>query len=113
MHMQFEINLSVRNLKRKPMRTAALILLTAFLSFSIFGGSMIIMSLQNGLNSYQSRLGADIVVVPYEARTKGTLESILLQGIPGYFYMDASYLEKIRTIDGIEAATPQFFLASA
>ena len=111
--MKFERQLARRNLSRKPVRTAALILLAAFLSFSVFAGSMIVLSLQNGLESYESRLGADIVVVPYEARSHGTLESILLQGIPGYFYMDETYLDKVRAISGVESASPQFYLASA
>ncbi|MBR1780600.1 MAG: ABC transporter permease [Oscillospiraceae bacterium] len=99
-------------MKRKPARTAALVLLAAFLSLSIFGGSLVITSLQNGLRSYEARLGADIVAVPYQARAKGTFESILLQGIPGMFYMDEQYYEKIKTIDGVERAAPQFYLAS-
>ncbi len=111
--MKFERQLARRNLSRRPVRTAALILLAAFLSFSVFAGSMIVLSLQNGLESYESRLGADIVVVPYEARSHGTLESILLQGIPGYFYMDETYLDKVRAISGVESASPQFYLASA
>ena len=111
--MKFERQLARRNLSRRPVRTAALILLAAFLSFSVFVGSMIVLSLQNGLESYESRLGADIVVVPYEARSHGTLESILLQGIPGYFYMDETYLDKVRAISGVESASPQFYLASA
>lgn len=111
--MRFERELSIKNLERKPVRTVALILLAAFLSFSVFGGSVIVMGLQNGLSNYEARLGADIVVVPYEAQTKGALESILLQGIPGYFYMDEQYFQKISSIEGVETAAPQFFLASA
>ncbi|MBQ8151617.1 MAG: FtsX-like permease family protein [Firmicutes bacterium] len=111
--MKFERDLAIKNMTRKPGRTVALIVLTAFLAFSILGGSIVITSLQKGLDSYESRLGADIVVVPYEAQTKGSLESILLQGIPGYFYMDAKNLEKVAQIDGVEAVSPQFFLASA
>lgn len=111
--MGFERRLARRNLARKPVRTAALVLLAAFLSFSIFAGSLVVLSLQKGLESYESRLGADIVVVPYEARSHGTLESILLQGIPGYFYMDETYLDQVRAISGVESASPQFYLASA
>ena len=110
--MRFARLLSLKNMKRKPARTAALVLLAAFLSLSIFGGSLVITSLQNGLRSYEARLGADIVAVPYQARAKGTFESILLQGIPGMFYMDEQYYEKIKTIDGVERAAPQFYLAS-
>lgn len=90
----------------------ALVILSAFLSFSIFGGSLVVLSLQNGLESYEARLGADIIVVPNQARSHGTVDSILLQGIPGYFYMDESYLEKIAAREGVEDASPQFFLAS-
>lgn len=111
--MGFERRLARRNLARKPVRMAALVLLAAFLSFSIFAGSLVVLSLQKGLESYESRLGADIVVVPYEARSHGTLESILLQGIPGYFYMDETYLDQVRAISGVESASPQFYLASA
>lgn len=111
--MKFTRYLSVKNLRRKHARTAALVILTAFLAFSIFGGSVIVASLQNGLESYKSRLGADIVAVPNEARSKGTLDDILLQGIPGYFYMDSSKLDKIRTIEGVEIASPQFYLATS
>ena len=89
------------------------ILIAAFLTFSVFAGSVIIASLQNGLKSYEARLGADIVAVPYAARSKGEFESILLQGIPGMFYMDEADYEKICRIDGVEAAAPQFYLASA
>ena len=111
--MSFEKNLSVKNLKRKPGRSAALILLAAFLSLSIFAGSVVVTSLRNGLDSYEARLGADIVAVPYEATTKKELEAILLQGIPGYFYMDGQYLDKIRATEGVAAASPQFYLATA
>ena len=111
--MSFIGNISVKNLKRKPARTAALVMLAAFLSFTVFCGTFVVSSLKNGLASYKARLGADIVVVPDKARSKGTLDSILLQGIPGYFYMDGSVLDKIRNIEGVETATPQFYLATA
>ena len=80
--MQFERFLSIRNMQRKPARTLALMLLAALLSMTIFAGAVVITSLTNGLKSYTDRLGADVVVVPYKARTKGNFESILLQGIP-------------------------------
>ena len=111
--MNFIRELAKKNLKKRPARTAALILIAAFLTFSVFAGSFIIAGLQNGLKSYEERLGADIVAVPYSARSKGAFESILLQGIPGTFYMDSSDYEKIAAIEGVETAAPQFYLASA
>ena len=111
--MKFVRKLSILNIGRKKGRSAALIALTAFLALFVFGGSLIVLSLQNGLKSYKDRLGADIIVIPNESRSKGMLDSILLQGIPGYFYMDADVLGKVRQTEGVEIASPQFYLASA
>ena len=55
--------LSVKNLARKPGRTTALVLLTAFLALAVFGGSVITLSLRAGLRSLEARLGADIILV--------------------------------------------------
>ncbi len=110
--MKFELDLAIKNIKGQKIRSAALIILAALLSCSLLSGSLIIGSLKNGLNSYSSRLGADIVVVPKEAGT-GNIDSILLQGIPGYFYMDEDIASKIRNIEGVREASPQFYLASA
>ena len=104
--------LPFRNLARKQGRTWALILLTAFLSLSMFGGSMIVLSLRSGLNSLEARLGADIIVVPKAAKTKVNLETMLLQGTTGAFYMDAATLNNVCAVNGVEKAAPQTFLAS-
>jgi putative ABC transport system permease protein len=104
--------LSGRNLIRKPGRTAALILLTAFLALAVFGGSVVILSLRSGLQSLEARLGADIILVPSEAQSKVSFQNMFLQGTTGAFYMDASVLEKAMEVPGVEKAAPQTFLAS-
>lgn len=106
-------SLPFRNLAGRPGRTAALVLLTAFLSFTILGGTLTVSSLRTGLASLEARLGADIMVVPYEAVTKSSLENIVLQGNTGYFYMDSSYLDKVAAREGIDQISAQFYLASA
>ena len=88
-------------------------LLSAFLCFAVLGGSLFISGLKSGLNSLQTRLGADIMVVPKEAASKSRLEDIVLQGNPGYFYMDRSVMDKLGTMEGIARMSPQFFLATA
>ena len=104
--------LPLRNLVRKPGRTWALILLTAFLSLSVFGGSMVVASLRSGLNSLEARLGADVIVLPREAKTKLNFENILLQGTTSAFYMDAGLMDRISVIEGVDKVAPQTFLAS-
>ena len=100
------------NLCRRPGRTIALALLTAFLSFSLFGGSVVVMSLRRGLESLENRLGADIIVVPSSAQSKVSFKNMLLQGTTGSFYMNADNLKRTREVEGVEKAAPQVFLAS-
>ncbi len=104
--------LILTNIVRKPGRTMALIILTAFLSLSVFGGSMIVMSLRQGLKSLESRLGADIIVVPSQAQSKVSFQNILLQGTTGAFYMDEDNLTRTLEVEGVEKAAAQVFLSS-
>ena len=105
--------LPIRNLLKKPARSVALMILAAFLSISAFGGAMAVTSLQNGLNALEARLGADIVVVPYEATTKGTVDGVLLQGQPGHFYMSKELETKAAAEEGVAQVSSQIYLASA
>ena len=104
--------LSVKNLLRNPGRTIALALLTAFLALSVFGGSVVVIALRSGLQSLEARLGADIILVPSEARSKVSFRNMFLQGTTGAFYMDASVTETAMQVPGVEKVAPQTFLAS-
>lgn len=106
-------SVSYKNIVRRQSRTFILILLSALLCFSVTGGYLVITSLKGGLLSLKSRLGADVMVVPYEATTKTNFSNMILQGNPGYFYMNRSILEKIKNIEGIKEISEQYFLASA
>ena len=105
-------SLSVKNLTRKPGRTAALALLTAFLALAVFGGSVTVLSLRAGLQSLEARLGADIILVPSEAQSKVSFQNMFLQGTTGAFYMDADVEKKALEVPGVEKTAPQTFLAS-
>lgn len=102
--------LAICNLRRRPFRTAALMFLVSILSFVLFLGSLISLSLTNGADRLSKRLGADILVVPkgYEQRT----ERILLRGEPSTFYMNAEWTKKISDIEGVRTVSPQLFVAS-
>lgn len=95
-----------RNLSRRPLRTAALLVLTFFLSFVIFAGSMTVVSLQNGLETLENRLGADIIVVPNTAKRKVDPKTMILDGTPGYFYMEREKMVLISHIEGVEKVSP-------
>ena len=112
--MSIRKSLSFRNCVGKPGRSVALMILSLFLSFCLLSGSMLFIGLRSGLNSLDARLGADIMVVPYEASTKSKLSDMFLQGNPGYFYMDESVVDDISNkIEGIGKMSTQFYLASS
>ena len=105
-------SLPALNLLGKKGRSAALFTFAALLAFSLFGGALLLTSLQNGLRSLELRLGADIIVVPYEARTKVSADTILNQGNRTYFYMSQDKLAKVAALEGVAAVSPQVYLCS-
>ena len=111
--MRQKLQLAYKNVANRPVRTAALVILLAFLSFTAFAETVVVAALQKGFTSLEDRLGADIMVVPYEAATKSSLESIILQGNTGYFYMNGDVADKIASLDGISRISSQYYLASA
>ena len=102
-----------KNLKGYAGRTAALILFSALMAASMFGGTMVIGSVRGGLDTVKARLGADIMVTPESAKNEFDAQTVLLKAEPGYFYMDAGVLKEIAATEGVELASPQLFLASA
>lgn len=102
--------LPLLNLLYRPFRTSALVCLVALLAFVLFGGSVLTVSLQCGLDSVANRFGADLIVVPLGYDTG--MESILLKGEPSYFYLDRGYLDPISRTEGVQQISPQFYLTS-
>lgn len=106
-------HLPLRNLTRHAGRTAGLAAIVALLAFAVYGGTLMVASLQSGLNSLEARLGADIIVAPYSAKTHyDLLNDVLLEGTPSSFYMDKDVVEEVAAVDGVEAASPQYYLAT-
>ena len=105
--MKFTADISIKNIKRKPFRAIALSALVMLIAFTVFSGAFVIISLQNGLEGYRARLGADIVVIPSSARGHGSVDDILLQGITGNYYMSGKDYDKVASTEGIAAITRQ------
>lgn len=111
--MEKEINskyIALSNLKKKPFRTAAMLAVIALSSALLLGSFIISASLRGGIFGIQSRLGADLMIIPEGAQQE--LEGILLYGSPNYFYMDKSIEGLVRSVEGIETVSGQTYLAS-
>ena len=111
--MRFSFSIACRNIRRRPVRAVLMCIIILLLSFTAFIGGYLIISLQNGLDGYRARLGADIVVIPSSAQGHGTVDNVLLQGITGNYYIPQESLKKLEGIEGIEKKAGQFYLTSA
>ena len=81
------------------------ITLVTILSFVVVLGVFITM--EQGLELSRQRLGADIIVLPEEASADGY--NLLFTAEPETCYMDASILDEIAAMEGIEQISPQFY----
>jgi putative ABC transport system permease protein len=104
------LRIAAANLKRVFFRTACLSLFVALLAFTLFGGGLLLMSLENGVDNLSQRLGADILAVPsgYEA----DIQSALLRGEPSTFYFPAGTADKIAAVRGVSRVSPQIYIAT-
>ena len=105
--------LAKKNFRHKPGRSFCLVVVVMLLAFFLFAGSVLNLSLSQGLDSMSSRLGADIMIVPegYDPH----LDTILLSGKPTTFYLPSSAMQDLKALQddlGIEAISPQTFLAT-
>lgn len=73
----------------------------------LFALYLLYFGVSQGVETGKERLGADLLVVPAEARVDA--ESALFTGAPLNIYMEKGYEEKIAGIPGVRRATSQFF----
>ena len=104
--------LYLANLRKNMGRTVGLIVLVALLAFVAYAGALVVTSLQNGLSSLEARLGADLIVAPKTAKSQADLEQVLIEGVPGSFYMDSEYVDQVAAVEGVEKVSPQYYLAT-
>jgi len=103
-------SMAIRNLKRRPLRTgilvAALSLIVAGLVFSL----SFVMRVNASIQLTSDRLGADLIVVPTGAR--GAAEDILVENRATSFYMNKSFVDRIRKVEGIDKVSYQTYLVT-
>lgn len=89
---------------------SASILISIALSAALFlvlGG--IYGGVTQGISLSAERSGADLLVVPADARSYLDEGELLYTGVPVPMYMDEDVMDAIRGLEGVERATAQFF----
>jgi len=102
--------LALRNIAGNAFRSWVVALCALLISSLALATSLILLGAESSLRLAIERLGADLIVVPGGTATR--VESALLMGHPTKVWMPSSMLEKIAAVPGVEAVSPQLYLAS-
>jgi putative ABC transport system permease protein len=102
--------LTLRNIAGNAFRSWVVALCALLISSLALATSLIMIGAESSLRLAIERLGADLIVVPEGAAPR--VESALLMGHTTRVWMPSSTLERIAAMPGVEAVSPQIYLAS-
>ena len=103
-------SLAIRNLRRRPLRTAILVAALTLMVASLIFALSFVMRVNASIQLTSERLGADLLIVPTGAR--GAAEDILVESHARSFYMNKSIIERVRKVAGIDKLSHQTYLVS-
>jgi putative ABC transport system permease protein len=114
--------LARKNIRHNLFRSIAIVLGVAAATGTIFSVSAVMQSVKTSLTRNADRLGSDLIVVPWEYKTKA--EAAWADGTPITFYMPGSVLGEINKVEKfhpklkrkakvVENASPQLFYLSS
>lgn len=104
-------SLSLKNLRRRPVRTAAIFMGMAALAGLLFTLASFYIAVNRSIERSRARLGADAMVVPSAwGRDAG---GVLLSGGAAGAYTDSSVKERLKAFEAVEAASSQLYIVSA
>lgn len=101
---------ALKNIKRKPLRTGILMFAIALLASALVFSLSFVQRVNGSIRKTSERLGADILVVPTNARSAA--EEVLLENRIKSFYMDRSILDRLRAVKGVDRVTEQIYLVT-
>lgn len=104
------VRLALKNIRGSGFRSIAVLLSVMAVAGFLLATTIIIAGARYSLDAGLKRLGADILVVPEGAEIK--IETALLMGKPVDVWMPRENVQKIASIPGVEAVSPQIYLAS-
>lgn len=105
-----ELAHALRNLRRRPARSAVLVAAIALLVAGLVFAASAVRRVEAGVRRAADRLGADLLVVP--AGSRGAAEDVLLDSAVKTFYMDGSVADRVRALKGVARVTTQTYLAT-
>jgi len=102
--------MAFRNLRRRPLRTGILVAALSLMVAALIFALSFVTRVNASIKLTSDRLGADLMIVPTGAR--GGAEDILVENRATSFYMNRSFLDRVRKIEGIDKVSAQTYLVT-
>lgn len=99
-----------KSLLHRKLQSIAIIVSIAVGVAIVFSVIAVYDGVASGMELSKQRMGADIVIVPFEATLEPSL--ILFGGAAANTYMPQELVDGVRAVHGVRSATPQFFTHS-
>jgi len=104
------LQLAWKNISGNELRSWVVALCALLVAAFALFATLLLRGAATSLELTAERLGADIIVVPEGAQTE--MEGALLMGVPAHFWMPEENVAKLAAITGVEAVSPQIYLAT-
>ena len=102
--------MAVQNLKYRKFRSGVLCFFVFLLSACLFITTLLLYSMNKQVEQGVQRMGADLIVAPGEYSQE--LRDAMFLGTPCTITLDRVWLDNIRTVAGVEKASPQLYIAT-
>lgn len=105
------LRLAWKNIWGNGFRSLAVLVSAAVVAAMALSATFVIKGAEAGLRNNLKRLGADILVLPWGTMTQ-RMSGIRLMSAAINRWMPRSYMYKLAALDGVEAVSPQLYLAA-
>ncbi|MFN2244792.1 MAG: hypothetical protein ACK2U2_21045, partial [Anaerolineae bacterium] len=103
--------LVLRNILGSLFRSGAILLCAILVAGLSLSATLVVHGAQSGLRRNLSRMGADIIVIPWGTMSVD-LEGAHLAGMITERWMPRAYMDRILAVQGVEAVSPQLYLST-
>ncbi len=103
--------LVLRNISGNLFRSGAIFLCASLVAGLGLSATFVVRGAETGLRQNLSRMGADIIAVPWGTMSQD-FDGAHLMGMMTERWMPRAYMEKIAAVPGVEATSPQLYVST-
>ena len=103
--------LVLRNILGSLYRSIAILVCAILVAGLSLSATLVVQGAQAGLKNNLSRMGADIIVIPWGTMSED-LDGAHLAGMMTERWMPRAYMERMMAVQGVEVVSPQLYLST-